>query len=176
MKRQKVTIFSIVGLVVLAFSTSPVLAQECPSGQVRTTIVNPAGKVIEICVPEAAIPNIGGGGDTVIPAVCPCFSQEVVQAAFDSDPVLICLSTSGTTTTTGEACTFATCFDGVPSFFEASEGPLDDKATGSCAYQFPTGGQFVVLFNNFCDSTNTGRILLTEAEADACVAILQTFE
>lgn len=142
------------------------MAQECPPGKVATTIINPAGKVIEICVPEAAIPNIGGGGDTVIPAVCPCFSQEIVQAAFDADASMTCESEIGTAIESGD-CTRAACFNGV--FFDAFEGPDVNKA--ACIYS-----ELSPTINNQCFSDNISRTDLTEAEADACVAILQTFE
>jgi hypothetical protein len=174
MKDQRVAIFSVAALVVLVFSVSAALAQQCPSGQVPTTIINLAGKAVEICVGETALPHIGQEGIVVIPGICQCFSQEMVEAALNNDPDLSCRTVSGSTHITDEACTWADCqgplgLSGV--FFRVSDGPLDEGTSGQCRY--PAVGQVVI--NNFCHSSTVGPQPLNEAQADACVAILRTF-
>jgi len=175
MKRQQITLSGVV-LAALVLWASPGLAQDdtCPAGKVLTTIVTPVGKVLEICVPEAAIPTIGGPGDVVIGAICPCFSQDQVQGRFDNDDGFACRSQSGTTSTTGEACTAVICENiAIKGGYAAGEGP-DQTVNGDCDYD-PAISTFwnPNSFNNFCYPYKGDPI--TETEARACVAILQTF-
>ncbi len=66
---------SVVMFGISLFLATLALALECDQeGQKAVTIVNKAGKVIEICVNEAAIGHIGGPSDVVIRAECPCWS------------------------------------------------------------------------------------------------------
>jgi hypothetical protein len=82
MKKMTV-IFSIFILVLSMVIISTVYA-ECPPGKTGVTIV--AGhKTMEICVPDQAVDKIGGPGEHVIPATCPCFSQEDVETAIAND-------------------------------------------------------------------------------------------
>jgi len=72
---------TVLGFIVLAFSMlmSSSASAACTSPNQEITIINGAGKATELCVPAQAIPHIGGGGVVVIPAVCPCFSQNELQ-------------------------------------------------------------------------------------------------
>ena len=46
---------------------------DCPEDKMEVTIVQGStGKVMTKCVSEADLPHIGGVGDIIIPAVCPC--------------------------------------------------------------------------------------------------------
>lgn len=73
---KKITIVCIILLVMSIFTAAEVVALDCPPGKTGVTIVTPPGKVVEICVAPAAIPYIGGPGDVVIPATCPCWTAE----------------------------------------------------------------------------------------------------
>ena len=57
---------------------------ECASNKVAVTLVNPAGKIIELCLPDNAISGIEQGasntGTQTILGHCPCFTQEEVEA------------------------------------------------------------------------------------------------
>lgn len=92
--RSRITIF---GGIVLAFSMfiGSSASAACPEPKKEVTLINPAGKVIVLCVPEQAIPHIGGRGVKVIPAACPCkvcvgFNGAVLSSAPHFDPQ--CLS------------------------------------------------------------------------------------
>jgi hypothetical protein len=173
MTRRTFSISTIVFAAAAAFSADPALAQRCVGGKVPTTIINPAGKAIEICVAPAAIPSIGGGGDIVIPAICPCFSQEDITSAFVGDPTFVAQSFAGTTSITNEPCTLAIAYNAsLSGLFEAAEGPLDDKTSGRCIYPTP---ELRVAPNNYCVSSSIALKALTEAEGDACVGVLKTF-
>jgi len=80
--KGKIIIGSFIALVITAIVVWAQPNRECPDGKTAITIVNPAGKVIEICVPDhvAEAGNIGGGNDIVIPATCPCFTLETLDA------------------------------------------------------------------------------------------------
>ena len=72
-------VYSAILLAFTIFIASAALA-ECPEGKTEVTIVpGKSGRVMTICVPEAAIPHIGGKSDVVIPATCPCFTVEEVD-------------------------------------------------------------------------------------------------
>lgn len=79
--KTRTVVCSVIALALTMFIGSAALA-ECPDGKTEVTIVKgKSGQIMTICVPDAAIPHIGGPGDVVIPATCPCFSQEEVQKA-----------------------------------------------------------------------------------------------
>jgi len=54
---------------------------ECPDGKNMVTITRQPGKVIEICVPDDAVDQIGDRSNVVVPVVCPCFTPEDVDSA-----------------------------------------------------------------------------------------------
>ncbi len=60
----------------------------CPKeGQIEVTVVKAtSGKTRIICVNEAEVPKLAGGGDIVIPAVCPCDSSLMSSFAARSYP------------------------------------------------------------------------------------------
>jgi len=77
-------IILLIGFITFSISlllNSSALA-DCTNGKTEITIVNPAGKVIEICVPDAAIPGLQTASDnsgTIISAVCPCYTPEDIE-------------------------------------------------------------------------------------------------
>lgn len=73
------TVFALVIALALTVFIATVAVAECPDGKTEVTIENPAGKVMVICVPENVVDNIGGPGDVVIPASCPCFTAADVE-------------------------------------------------------------------------------------------------
>jgi len=85
MKKQILLIGFITFCIPLLLSFSALA--ECNNGKIGVTIVNPAGKAIEICVPENAVPGIETGiensGGSVVAAICPCFTQEDLEVAVD---------------------------------------------------------------------------------------------
>lgn len=85
MKKQILVLVLVAFSISLIFNSS--LLAECRNGNTAITIVNPAGKAIETCVPEVAITGIQEGtensGGTVVSAICPCFTQEDLEDAAD---------------------------------------------------------------------------------------------
>ena len=142
--KGKIIIGSFIALAISAIVVWAQPNRECPDGKIEVTIVNPAGKVIEICVPEHVVDNIGGGNDIVIPATCPCFSQGEVEAAFNTTTIE-CVRYEGTTTTSGEPCTYVECYepDALSYDFLAVEGPVHSKETGLCRFETPPGRVFL---------------------------------
>lgn len=69
----------IMAALILSIFMGTLAFAECREGKSIVTIVTPVGKSIEICVADEAIDQIGGLGDLVIPAVCPCFSPEDID-------------------------------------------------------------------------------------------------
>jgi hypothetical protein len=74
-------LFSLLCLVPFHAQARPV---DCDGGLVGVTVVNPNGKVRELCVRPNTVDMIGEKSDRVIKAVCPCFSLEDL----DSLPML----------------------------------------------------------------------------------------
>lgn len=161
------------------FFSQPVFA-ECGPGETAVTIINPAGKVIELCVPEAAVSAIEEGNPgAVIPATCPCFSQDEVEA----DPnrsSLQCESFAGRTGSSLEVCSGIRC--GIDDAYTGSLGYVavstssyePDVALESCA---SSDGRYYYNFSVGCGDA-VDRIDaydgMTKQEADACLAILKT--
>jgi hypothetical protein len=161
------------------FSSQPVLA-ECSAGQTDVTIVNPAGKIIELCIPDAAVPAIEAGNPgAVIPATCPCFSPQDVENA-DAETPLTCNSFNGLTSTSlscsGEICRpdpedegyiAITIQDSLPSNYSGDEWCYVDNAP-----VFP--------FSIACKAPGENGLSygvdgLTLEEAHACLAILENY-
>lgn len=171
MKRNLATIAVIIAAIL---PDQTAFGQQCPAGKVPITIVNPGGKVIEVCVASAAIPYIGGPSDKVIAAVCPCFSQEQIAAAFANDSTMEAEIASGATIT-GESCTFGQVLSSTGRYVYGSKGP-DDKTVGRCSYGSSDVASWSPKYNNSCQtSTSVTMGPITAEEADACVAIIQTF-
>lgn len=84
-KKTFILISTATMFVILLLMGSPALA-ECPDDRVGVTIITPAGRVISICVPENVVDNIGGPGDVVIAATCPCYTADDVATAVEQDP------------------------------------------------------------------------------------------
>jgi len=144
---------------------------ECRPGQVEVTIYNEhSGRIIFICVNENAVEHIGGEGDIVIPATCPCFTYENVEAELESNPNFVCWRVEGVTPT-GENCTdILCCTDDICSgtFFQAVEGPEDFK-TATCVFD----GSYIYDGDpNRCETADGKLNPISEEKADACVVIL----
>jgi hypothetical protein len=140
---------------------------QCPEGKVEWTVVNPAGKVVVICVPEH-VTGIGGPGDIAIPASCPCFSQEDIEAVLNKYPDVSCTYYEGKTSDTSELCSFVFCVDGVK--FYAVEAPA--SAGGEkCVTKVFTD----IRVNQCTTVPPTSSVDVGEEEADACVQVLKTF-
>ncbi len=179
--------FLLISLCAISLAASAASAA-CPTGKSSVTIVNPAGKVIDICVPDSAIGHIGGPTDVVIAAACPCFSQETVATLLASQPTYQCYTNPGATDRSGGACTVVECYDG-PSWLldiYTQTGPVRTLDTGACRFPEPPWcppgiscqAYMPPAENNVCsvDSANgSTQSYITEAEAEACVAILKTF-
>jgi hypothetical protein len=172
--KKKLLIYSIIVLT-LSLLFSSIAMAVCPPGKIEVTIVNPAGKVMTICVPEHVVDNIGGPGDVVIPAICPCFTQEFVEELLNIKPT-VCEQREGYTSISQEACTLIKCYDGENrSVFEAEEGPEDFDRYGLCGeFCSPLPCIKEHSFNTVCCAKNACKFI-SEEEADACVAILSTF-
>ena len=174
--RKRILIFSFILFVVSVFVASEVFA-ECRQGFTEVTIVNPAGKVVTICVPDNAVGQIGGDGEIVIPATCPCFTQEDVEAAFATYNDLICELYNGTTSITREPCTIVDCFSDI-FYLYALEGNEDEWCNywTTCDPTDPLCKVHRTPVNpNGCGYEPLDIYPITEEEADACVAILGTF-
>jgi hypothetical protein len=168
--KKKLLVYSIMVLTLSLLFTSIAVAV-CPPGKVLVTIVNPAGKAIEICVPEQVVDNIGGPGDVIVPAICPCFTQEDVEFLSQEEDIF-CRLFKGNTKYTNEDCIYIECVDlgsGNMRFF-ALEGPQDFETSGVCII---SGFYFHV--NNACYSKVSDEQIINEQEGDACVAILKIF-
>ena len=171
----------ILGLLILAsafaFAVASVSFAECPPGQIPFTIVTPVGKVIERCVPSNAADRVGGPSDIVIAAICPCFSQEDVGNALTADPTAFCQVWEGQTDPKEGAlpCNDVTCYDSSwEPLFEAWVGPAE---ASSCYFCTEDPHICRVSAPNYCYPADTadGYLAITEEEAAACVAILETF-
>lgn len=178
----------VVVITIVSVGISPAFAVVCPPGKVPTTIQNPVGKIIELCVPAEAVNNIGGNNDIVIPGRCPCFSQD------DLDPIFAagkfsCIFVPGMSDL--GTCTLIKCISpDIPNLsinLEAQEGPYTDpadKSTHGCRYVYPPEWpenmlKQDALTNNLCYAwINPSESLddsLKEADGDACVTILNSF-
>jgi hypothetical protein len=179
MQCRKILFPLMVVISVMVFvGISPAFAL-CPPGKVPVTIVNPANKVHELCVSPNAIDKIGGKNDMVIRAHCPCYSQDDIEFILPPGEPLICYVAPGVTKT-GTSCTLVQCED--PIFLAAWEGPITPvPKDGDCTRTYPPElriGIMIATFNGCAVSDgNTDFTIapLTEAEGDACVAILKTF-
>lgn len=177
--KTKILLFGtlVLSLLVFIVGSSWAAGGECLAPKKKITIVSPSGEVIEICVSEAAIPHIGGRGDIVISASCPCFTLDDIQAVQERYTDIVCSRYDGTSTVTGESCTYIECYNGDYSFYsEALQGPLDRTTSGHCLFE--GRWSFKVDSNNFCYWEDAGSWIwsesLTEAEGDACVAVINT--
>jgi len=181
--RRKLFTFAVFVSVMVFVGISPAFAV-CPAGKTAVTIVNPANKSIELCVPSAVVGNIGNGTDIVIPASCPCFSPDDLDRIWASGKTFTCSVGIGSTGT--EPCTRIYCFsDDWTVDIEAQEGPNDqlDLKPPTCSnFVFPPPLHKAVQlspYNNYCDSWVDPNDItfgpLTAAEGDACVAILKTY-
>ena len=179
--KTKILLFGtlVLGLLVIIAGSSWAVGRECLAPKKQITIVNPAGRVIEVCVSEAAIPHIGGNGDVVISASCPCFSPDDIQATLNRYTTdIVCSRYDGTTSISGEACTYIECYSPESIYIldvTAVQGPLNTNtsASGNCIF-----GMMGTKSNNQCTMKDgmIGSLIsyndLTEAEGDACVAVL----
>ena len=165
---MKITFNALINaLIATSLLLASTASADCPQGQNEVTIVNPGnGPVVELCVPDAALPGLlrasENSGQIIILAFCPCFSQEDVEAAGVS-----CEEDPGMTTISGEPCTLMRC-----DTITAAEGPSDFDSEGFCGFE---SGVFATGDPNLCDD-GSATVHVTEEEADACVAILQTFD
>ena len=172
--KKKTINYSIFVLVLSMFIATAVFA-ECPAGKTEVTIVAGNGeKIIEICVPDQAVDHIGGPGEQVIPAICPCFSQEDVEIEVNANDNIICERHDGYTGRTGDPCKWIECYDQISgdSYFEALEGPLPTETFGICG---ESGTKPFSKYGTACSTYDTVSYDISEEEADACVAILNTF-
>jgi hypothetical protein len=174
--------FAVIVSVMVFVGISPAFAV-CPAGKTSVTIVNPANKSIELCVPDAVVGNIGNGTDIVIPASCPCFSPDDLDRFWASGKTFTCSVGLGSTGT--EPCTRVFCIsDDWTVEFNAQEGPdLSDPKSPTCSHfvfsPLHPAAELLLPYNNWCeawiDPNNTEFGPITAAEGDACVAILKTF-
>jgi hypothetical protein len=160
---KKLVVFSVIALALSVFVGSTALA-ECPEGKSEVILVTPSGKVKTLCVPEAALPGLENAAEhsagTIIPdpdMACPCFTLEEVKAAG-----IDCYVYEGTTDPSGETCVFATCEDGLNTFWTVySPGDeacsLSTKCENCCYNDGPVDG-------------------LSDEEATACIGILKVFQ
>ena len=140
------------GLMLLWSTAAPA---ECASNKVAVTLVNPAGKIIELCLPENAINGIEqGANDTgTVPILghCPCFTQEEVEAVEGLECQVIGI---------GEFSAWIEC--------SSSVGEYDVYACDTdviACFRVP-----------YCESPITGELWsppVTYDELVACVAILE---
>lgn len=171
--KKKLLIYSIIVLTLLLFSASTALAiLVCPPGKVKVTIASPGGVIMERCIPVQALEHIGGPGDVVIPADCTCFNYDAVMAA----PITYCYLSEGYAAETGESCTFIDCRNDSGSYnFFAQEQPTGE----TCTYDDPLPIKCISLSGNCCIAKTPLSYIkhdpITEAEGDACAAILKTF-
>ena len=156
--RQKILVFSCIILVMSIFIARETFA-ECREGKTEVTIVNPAGKVITICVPEHVVDNIGGPNDIVIPAACPCFTPESIDEyarELPPDPTRLCLNSDDPYKST------TALSDSVPTMDYATFGTYSHSPvnSGHCQHWDETYSIF-----NYED-------WITYEEVSACRAIL----
>ena len=186
--------FLFVSVTVLAFSMfmTSVASAECPPGRIEVTIVNRnSGKVMTICVAEAAAPYIGGRGDVVIPATCPCFTAETIEELAALLPDTMCELDVGSSSC--GPCTYISCYSSTAGYsFDAAAGPAFQPLPISGPVGAPDectpcqfSGASAVALNRQCWPVSivsgtvqfgSDSILVSEAEGDACVAILKTFD
>jgi len=167
--KGKIILGSFIALVISAIVVWAGPNIDCPEGMTKGTFVNGAGKVIEICVPDrvAEEGKIGGPKDIFIPATCPCFSQEEVEATLNEYPDTVCQQWNGTSIVNGESCTYVDC-----QYFKSYEEP----AEGGCV--FGVSIPVRICAYNLCYNYNSGYMCagqLSPEQGDACVAILKTF-
>ena len=180
MQCRKILFRLMVMVSVMVFvGISPAFAS-CPEGKSPVTILNPAGKVIEICVPSDVAEKIGNGNKIIIPSSCPCYSQASIEAIVAAGNPLTCVTFSGTTRYTNSPCSLARCTSSVGSIeLLAWESALD--FVDQCVITYPPEQQWSMLWTNSngCDATidqtDTWFPNLSEAQGDVCVAILKTF-
>lgn len=156
--KKKILVYSIIVLTLSLLFASIAMAA-CPPGKVEVTIVNPVGRIMTICVPEQVVDNIGGPGDVVIPAACPCFTQEDVESTLNDNPDMVCEYWDCGDIEEAE-CYDQNTYD---SFFSAwwQIGP-----SPYCLLKLPAMG---------CFPGGSGKTGISEDEALACLAILETF-
>jgi len=164
--KKGAVVFSVLVAVSVMFTASTAMG-ECREGKVEWTIVNPAGKVIVICLPEH-VTGIGGPNDIAIPASCPCFSQEDIQLYYNKMPDLACKFFEGTTDGSKDPCSYVYCIDGIKIY--AMEGP-DHGYEQYCETRISTR----LRVNQCTGPSSQGSVPIGAEEADACVAILKSF-
>lgn len=182
MQYRKILFLLMVVMTAMVFGgISPAFAS-CPEGKSPVTIVNPAGKAIEICVPSDVAEKIGMGNNIIIPSTCPCFSQASIEAIVAAGNPLTCVTFSGTTISTNSPCSIARCTSSTGSIdLYAWESPLVFDRNDLCDIQYPPGQPWAMIWTNSngCDAaidqTWTWFPNLSEAQGDVCVGILKTF-
>ena len=163
--KKSAIIFSCL-LVVLA--TSEVSAK-CSEGKTETTIVNPTGKVITICIPDNAISFIGETEDIVIPAVCPCFSQEDIEKVYNQ----ACAIVNWSSLAEELPCLFAGCTDSDNKIFTDYNFGVGNVSDYCFARPFlwPAPHDETVCFLSSSDEYE----MINTEQANACIAIIETF-
>jgi len=147
---------------------------DCTNGKTAITIVNPAGKVIEICVPDAAIPGLQTASDnsgTIIPAICPCFTQEDVEAAFNTDQTLTCDDLGeGLSHPSNLPCLWITCVNSDKSIYIDVVTGTEDEG----CYTIAERPVMRTKYSTLCGIYDEW-LIITNEESKACYAIIETF-
>jgi hypothetical protein len=170
---KKIT--TVLGFIVLAFSMlmSPSASAACNPPTKEITIINGAGKATELCVPEQAIPHIGGGGVVVIPAVCPCFSQNELEVL---DPPTCGNARSYTEGDHETEVRAAVLVQFSAGQYVAEWNSFDQEAFQDKFTLDPTGAPGKCRTGigpaNYCKHPMTGAVDVTLEEAQACAEIL----
>jgi hypothetical protein len=161
-------IFGVAGLLSASASA------QCPEGKSEIVVQTPSGVVKTLCVGDQAVEGLENAADhsegTIIPASCPCFTQDDVVATLDANADFLCPLAPGTTSS-GADCSITQCFDSDATFFLlflAVEGP---EERGNC--NLPVGGSFGA--TNGCGNSSGNMFPLTAEEGDACRALLEPF-
>lgn len=178
--KTRTVVCSVTLLALTMFIGSAALA-ECPEGKIEVTIVQgKSGRVMTICVSEAAIPHIGGESDVVIPATCPCFTPEEVETAMsDANPGTGC-SEYGTHMNADEECGYASVETDAGIWFGASMG-TGQMEDGGCDYDKDTYVSWgagcnvpqTVLVSAICSDYEGEYMDISVEEARACIEILR---
>ena len=169
--KSKLLVYLMVALFVPPMGASAAWV-ECPPDKTMATVVNPAGKLIEICVSDEAIDNVGGSGSVVIPDICPCFTLEYVSDVL-TNGTFVCNLLEGATVELEKPCTAVACY-GEGDFISAARCPDCDDSDPWCWFDLG-GGAALVLYYNVCHHELGATVFCTEAEIRACEAMLQIY-
>ena len=163
--KNSVIIFS---CLLVVFAASKVSAK-CSEDKTETTIVSPTGKVITICIPDNAIPFIGEAEDIVIPAVCPCFSQEDIEKIYNQ----ACEIVNFSSLPEEQPCLYGGCTDADNKIFADYNFGVANVSNYCFARPFlwPAPYDETVCF---LSSSHDYEMITTE-QANACLAIIETF-